>query len=70
MQRGDSYSFNGKLSETEAELHPGKIPFMRIHQSYLVNFFWIKSRTRTNVTMINGDRLPVSEDRQKAINRE
>lgn len=57
--------FNGKLSEVEAQLKNGKIPFLRIHQSYLVNYHYIKSRSKTEITLTNGTKLPISEDRQK-----
>ena len=62
---GEIHVFNGKLSDVEKNLEKGKIPFLRIHQSYLVNYFLIKSRTKSEVTLINGTNLPISEDRQK-----
>ncbi len=62
---GEIDTFNGKLSEVEIKLSDGKIPFMRIHQSYLVNYYLIKSRSKTEVTLVNGIKLPISEDRQK-----
>lgn len=57
--------FNGKLSEVENQISSGKIPFLRIHQSFLVNYHHIKSRSRTEVQLITGTKLPISEDRQK-----
>lgn len=64
--RNDSIEkFNGKLSEVESWLDKGKIPFLRIHQSYLVNYHHIKSRSKTEVTLIDGTKLPISEDRRK-----
>ncbi len=57
--------FNGKLSEVEEEVRRGKNPFLRIHQSYLVNYFLIRSRTKKEVVLVNGERLSISEDRQK-----
>lgn len=69
-RNGEIDSFNGKLSEVETKLLDGKIPFMRIHQSYLVNYHLIKSRTKTEVTLVNETRLPVSEDRQKEFNKQ
>ena len=58
-------TFNGKLSEVEAQIEGGKVPFLRIHQSYLVNYHHIKSRSKTEVTLTNGIKLSISEDRQK-----
>lgn len=62
--------YYGKLSEVEEKVSGGKIPFLRIHQSYLINFLWVKSRTKSEVTLINGTRLMISEDRQKTFVRE
>lgn len=59
--------FNGKLSEVEEQLKNGKIPFLRIHQSYLVNYHQIRARSRTTVILVNGIKLPISEERQKSI---
>ena len=65
IKNGDVETFNGKLSEVETQIEGGKIPFLRIHQSYLVNYHHIKSRSKTEVTLINGRKLSISEDRQK-----
>lgn len=65
LQNGEEEIFVGKLSEVESRLAGGKIPFLRIHQSYLVNYYLIKSRTKTEVTLVNGQKLPISGDRQK-----
>lgn len=69
-RNGEIYMFNGKLSDVEKDMEKGKIPFLRIHQSYLVNYLLIKSRTKAEVTLINGTKLPISEDRQKEFNRD
>lgn len=65
VRNGSVEKFNGKLSEVEMWSGNGKIPFLRIHQSYLVNYHHIKSRTKTEITLIDGTRLPISEERQK-----
>lgn len=62
--------FNGKLSEVEEWTMNGKVPFLRIHQSYLVNYHHIKSRTKTEVTLSDGTKLPISEDRQKNFGKQ
>lgn len=59
--------FNGKLSDVEKQISSGKIPFLRIHQSFLVNYHHIKSRSRTEVTLTTEMKLPISEDRQKTF---
>ena len=67
---GTTYVFNGKLSDVEEKLEEGKIPFLRIHQSYLVNYFLIRSRTKSEVILTDGTKLPISEDRQKKFSRD
>ena len=66
---GNDEFFNGKLSDTEKQLVGGKVPFLRIHQFYLVNYHSIKSRSRSQVTMIDGTILPISEDRKKEVGK-
>lgn len=70
IRNGNIEQYNGKLSDVEAWLDKGKIPFLRIHQSYLVNYHHIKSRSKTEVTITNGMKLPISEDRQKYFGRQ
>ena len=70
VRDGNKYVFNGKLLEVEKGLSSGKVTFLRIHQSYLVNYLLIKSRSKSNVTLINGEVLPISEDRQKEFSKE
>lgn len=65
IKNGDIENFNQKLTEVEKGLVNGKIPFLRIHQSYLVNYHYIKSRSKTEVMLTDGTRLPISEERQK-----
>lgn len=67
---GGIEKFNAKLSEVEEWICNGKIPFLRIHQSYLVNYHHIKSRSKAEITLINGVKLPISEERQKSFGRQ
>lgn len=70
VKNGSVEKFNGKLSEVEMWSGDGKIPFLRIHQSYLVNYHHIKSRTKTEITLIDGTKLPISEERQKNFGKQ
>lgn len=70
VKDGNIEKFNGKLSEVEDALSSGKIPFLRIHQSYLVNYHYIKSRSKTEITLISGMKLPISEERQKYFGKQ
>lgn len=55
-------SFNGKLSDVEAQMQAGKIPFLRTHKSYFVNYHAIRSRTKNEVTLTDGTVLPISRE--------
>lgn len=59
--------FNGKMDEVAESLKSSKIPFLRIHQSYLVNFHFIRSFSRTEIRLVNGKTLPVSLERHNEI---
>lgn len=59
--------FYGKLSNIEKQLKDGKIPFLRIHQSYLVNYRYVCKISYSNVILFDGTVLQISEDRQKEI---
>lgn len=67
IRDGSVVAYNGKLSEVEVMLQNGKIPFLRIHQSYLVNYHHIRSRSKIAITLLDGSKLPISENRQKRI---
>lgn len=62
LKSGSLESFNGKLSDVEKQLNDGKIPFLRIHKSYFVNYHYIKARVKTEVILTDGTKLPVSRD--------
>lgn len=61
------YEMYGKLSNIEQLFLKGKITFMRIHQSFLVNYTYIEAIGYDYVTLYNGTRLSISEDRKKKI---
>lgn len=71
MENTDSsrteYRFYGKMNDVEKQISDRNICFIRIHQSYLVNFEYIKSMNFTGVTMSDGIVLQISEDRQKNV---
>lgn len=61
------FEFYGKLNEIEKSLRVSKSVFLRIHQSFLVNYKHIKGLAYDFVIMDNGERLSISEDRRKII---
>lgn len=68
IQKDDKVDkFNGKLNLIEDKIIKSNISFLRIHQSYLVNFHYIKKICYSKVELYNGKILYISEDRQKSI---
>lgn len=68
--KANSLSFNqfyGKLNDVETQIANTNNRFLRIHQSYLINFDYIKSIAFTNVTLMDETKLYISEHRQKKI---
>ena len=63
--KGENLSFYGKLDDIEESLKDDN--FIRIHQSFLVNALRIKSVSKTEATLKNGDVLPVSKSRATAV---
>jgi DNA-binding LytR/AlgR family response regulator len=61
--------FNGKLDSVEEKIKGSKIPFLRIHQSYLVNYHFIRSFSKIHVKLISGEKFPISGERQKEIGK-
>lgn len=57
----------GKLNDIEESLRICKASFLRIHQSYLVNYKHVEGQAYDFVIMDNGKRLSISEDRRKEI---
>lgn len=69
---GHSEYFYGKLNSVEKQLANSRRYFLRIHQSFLVNYDYIKKMNFYNVTIYIGDdamELKISEDRQKDVRR-
>lgn len=59
--------FYGKLSDLEEQMAEWEIPFLRIHQSYLVNYRHICQITFGKVTLLNGIELQISDDRKRLV---
>lgn len=71
LQNGEIEQFYGKLNEVEQELMGRGKAFLRIHQSFLVNYRYIRKLNFSTVTVDMGKQglrqLKVSEERQKNI---
>lgn len=60
----------GKLNEIEKSLKASKGSFLRVHQSFLVNYKHIEGLAYDFIVMDNGKRISISEDRRKMISEQ
>lgn len=71
LKDGTEEKFYGKLNDVEQELAGRGKPFIRIHQSYLVNYNYIKRANAAAITIDAGEKglltLKVSEERQRMV---
>lgn len=56
--KGGELEYYAKIGALEEELRG---QFYRIHRGYLVNFVYVEGYDKTEVMLINGDRLPLSK---------
>ena len=66
----ETFELYGKLNEIERIMKNSKTAFLRIHQSFLVNYRHIEGLGYDFVVMDNGKRISISEDRRKQISQE
>lgn len=59
--------FYGKMNDVEKQVTSTNGRFLRIHQSYLVNFDYIWTFAPTEIIMLDGRKLQISQDRRKDI---
>lgn len=59
--------FYGKLDNVEKTLSDIKVPFLRIHKSYYVNFMHVRQMNFSKVILNNSTVLTISEERQKYV---
>ena len=64
---GGTDKFYGKLNQIEEYLSDGTFTFIRIHQSFLVNYRYIKTVKYDQVCLLNNNTLQISEDRKKSV---
>jgi DNA-binding LytR/AlgR family response regulator len=57
----------GKLNDIEKSLKASKIAFLRVHQSFLVNYKHVDGIAYDFIIMDNGKRISISEDRRRQI---
>lgn len=59
--------FYGKMNDIEKQVAALNGRFLRVHQSFLVNFDYIKSMSATEIETLDGRIIQISEDRRKEI---
>lgn len=70
LKNGGFLHFYAKLNEVEKEMVGSRIYFLRIHQSFLVNYSYIRKMNSFNVIVEfagQDKELKISEDRQKKV---
>lgn len=73
LRNGQEEHFYGKLNEVEKELNGKKHRYLRIHQSYLVNYDYVRKMNFSNLVLENNGKLTtlqISEGRQKKIRKQ
>ena len=59
-RNGEEYRFYKKMKDLLEEIsHTGNM-FIRVHCSYVVNYYYIKSLSSTEAELLTGEKLPVS----------
>lgn len=66
----DIFELYGKLNDIEESLKASKIAFLRIHQSFLVNYRHVDGLAYDYIVMDNGRKLSISEDRRRLISEQ
>jgi DNA-binding LytR/AlgR family response regulator len=60
----------GKMNEIEKNLSGEKINFLRVHQSFLVNYRHVEGQAYDHIIMDNGQTIAISEDRRRIISEQ
>ena len=64
------FELYGKLNDIEKSLKKSKVAFLRVHQSFLVNYKHVDELGYDFVVLDNGKQISISEDRRKNISQE
>ena len=60
----------GKLNDIEKSLKASKTAFLRVHQSFLVNYKHVDGLAYDFIIMDNGKKVSISEDRRRQISEQ
>ncbi len=64
------FELYGKLNDIEKSLKASKTAFLRVHQSFLVNYKPVDGLAYDFIVMDNGKRISISEDRRRLISKQ
>ncbi len=70
LENGSNEQFYGKLNDVESSLTKSQKFFLRIHQSFLVNYDYIKMMNFSSIIILLSGKeieLKISEDRQRTV---
>lgn len=70
ITQDETFELYGKISDIEKSLKACKSSFLRVHQSFLVNYKHVKGLAYDFVIMDNGKKISISEDRRKMISEQ
>lgn len=65
LASGETQSYNGRIIEAVRQTEKATDLFLRIHQSFYVNYTYIQAKSNTHIHLVNGEILPVSHERRK-----
>ena len=65
-----NFELYGKLNDIEKSLEQSKATFLRVHQSFLVNYKHTDGLGYDFIVLNNGKRISISEDRRKNISKQ
>lgn len=66
----ENFELYGKLNDVEKVLERSKVAFLRVHQSFLINYKYVEKLGYDFVVLSNGKRISISEDRRKMISEQ
>ena len=66
----EMFELYGKLNDIEKSLKASKIAFLRVHQSFLVNYKHVDGLAYDFIVLDNGKRISISEDRRRLISEQ
>lgn len=70
ITKKDRFELYGKLNDIECSLKNSKVSFLRVHQSFLINYKHVSGLGYDFAIMDNGIRISISEDRRKRISEQ